>query len=814
MKRLVLPAFCGLFVLSTFSAAGTGPSKAKLEVFPQGIVMSDPREVRRVLISLQQADGSKLDLTGASKLTTTSDVVRIDESGVIHPVKDGVAVIEAAANGMTARFEVTVRGLSEKHPVGFVKDVVPILGKAGCNSGPCHGGAKGKNGFKLSLRGYDPAFDYGALIQDLSGRRFNRADPAQSLLLLKPTMGVAHGGGLRFPVSSRYYNTLVQWIREGVKLDDEKTGAVTGIKLFPSDILMNKSGLSQQMLVLARYPDGSERDVTLESTYVSSTPAVAEVSDSGLVRSLRKGESTIQVRYQGQVVSVPVTALPDKAGFQWTQLPQHNYVDRLVDEKLKRLRIVPSRLCSDAEFMRRVSLDLTGLLPRPQDVRAFLADPEPSGIRRSKLIDRLLASPEYVDHWTLKWGDLLQCNRRFLGEKGLWTYRSWIRKSIAENKPYDQFVREIVEADGSTFGNPAANFFRATREPKVMMETVSQVFLGVRMMCANCHDHPFEPWTQRSYYEMTAFFGGVALKEGAQSDEEVVYEKRQGYEIRHPKYGYEVTAKFPFGNPAQLDTHGERRIQFAQWLTSKDNPYFANAIANRIWSYFFGRGIIDPVDDLRPSNPSSNPALLAALAEDLKRANFDLKHLMRRIANSRVYQAAYTTNEWNEDDGTNFSHQRPRRLAAEQLLDAVALATGTALNFEGVPKGYQAQQLPDSKIAVGGFLDLFGRPPRESSCECERRGDISLGQALNLINGGVIADAIADPDGRVAKLVLSGAGDQKIVEDLYLATLSRMPDSGEVRLSVDYLKGGNNRAERAQDLLWALLNSHAFLFNR
>ncbi len=313
---------------------------------------------------------------------------------------------------------------------------------------------------------------------------------------------------------------------------------------------------------------------------------------------------------------------------------------------------------------------------------------------------------------------------------------------------------------------------------------------------------------------MTAFFGGVALKEGAQSDEEVVYEKRQGYEIRHPKYGYEVTAKFPFGNPAQLDTHGERRKQFAQWLTSKDNPYFANAIANRIWSYFFGRGIIDPVDDLRPSNPSSNPALLAALAEDLKRANFDLKHLMRRIANSRVYQAAYTTNEWNEDDGTNFSHQRPRRLAAEQLLDAVALATGTALNFEGVPKGYQAQQLPDSKIAVGGFLDLFGRPPRESSCECERRGDISLGQALNLINGGVIADAIADPDGRVAKLVLSGTGDQKIVEDLYLATLSRMPDSGEVRLSVDYLKGGNNRAERAQDLLWALLNSHAFLFNR
>jgi hypothetical protein len=346
-------------------------------------------------------------------------------------------------------------------------------------------------------------------------------------------------------------------------------------------------------------------------------------------------------------------------------------------------------------------------------------------------------------------------------------------------------------------------------------------------MCANCHDHPFESWTQRNYYEMTAFFGGVARKEGAQSDEEVIYEKRDGFEVRHPKYGYEVPARFPFavarrdsigsgsaGVPVATKPDESRRERFANWLTSRDNPYFAAAISNRTWSYFFGRGIIDPVDDLRPSNPASNPALLAALAEELKKTNFDLRRLMRTIANSRTYQASYVVNEWNEEDETNFSHQLPRRLSAEQLLDAVGRASGSGTIFEGMPEGFSAQQLPDPRVGMGGFLDLFGRPQRESACECERRGDISLAQALNLVNGSIVADAVADAEGRVAKLLLAGATDTKIVEELYLATLSRMPDEGELKMSTKHLRGGDNRAERAQDLLWALLNSHAFLFNR
>ncbi|HEV8132689.1 MAG TPA: DUF1549 domain-containing protein [Acidobacteriota bacterium] len=788
-------------------------TKPGLDIQPSDIVFTSPREIRRVLVTARSADGTTQDITGSAQLKTSSDAVQIDKGGLMSPVKDGTARIDVSANGMTTSFTVTVRGLSENQPVGFVKDVMPILGRAGCNSGVCHGAAKGKAGFKLSLRGYDARFDYAMLVNDLWGRRFNRADPAQSLILLKPTTIVAHGGGLRFPAISSYYDTIAAWIAQGAKFNDEKTGLVSKLEVIPSEILMHKPGLAQQMLVLAHYPDGSTRDVTLESVFTSSASTIAEVSDSGLVKSLRKGESVILVRYQGQFASVPVTALTEKTGFQWVRLPQHNFIDKLIDAKLKRLKILPSPLCTDAEFVRRVYLDLTGLIPRPEEVSVFLDDPEDGHTKRSRLINQLLDSNEYVDYWSLKWGDLLQCNRRFLTEKGVWSYRNWIRQSVARNKPYDQFVREIIIAGGSTFTNPPANFYRVTKEPKVAMETASQLFMGVRMMCAQCHDHPFEPWTQKNYYEMAAFFGGIAIKEGAGSGEAVVYEKRDGYEIRHPKYGYVVPANFPFA-PAHVNPEENRRRQFAGWLTSKENPYFSVAIANRLWSYFFGRGIIDPVDDLRPSNPSSNPALLSALANEVQKSNFDLKQLMRTVVNSRTYQSSYRVNEWNADDENNFSHQRPRRLTAEQLLDAVAVATGSKVKFEGVPENFRAEQLPDPRVDMGGFLDLFGRPARESPCECERRGDISLGQALNLVNGGTLADAIADRQGRVAKLILAEADDVAIVRDLYLATFGRRPDAPELRRAGDYLKAGNNRAERAQDILWALLNSPAFLFNK
>ncbi|HEY2933793.1 MAG TPA: DUF1549 and DUF1553 domain-containing protein [Acidobacteriota bacterium] len=787
---------------------------ASLEIQPAKIVLSSPRDLGRVLVTAVMPDGTRQDFTPKAQLNSISDVINIDRSGLIHPLKDGAASVEVSAGDMKTRFDVTVQGMAQNQEVGFVRDVMPILGKTGCNSGVCHGAAKGKNSFKLSLRGYDAAFDHAMLVNDLWGRRFNRADPQQSLILLKPTTRVAHGGGLRFPVDSPYYQTVSTWIAQGARFNDEKAGMVERLEVLPSEIMMARPGLAQQMLVVAHYPDGSRRDVTSESVFSSSSTSIADVSDTGLVTSIRKGEAVILVRYQGQFVPVGITALTEKRGFHWTPLPQHNYIDRLIDTKLKRLKIAAAPLCSDAEFIRRVSLDLTGQIPRPEDARAFLEDPAESKIKRSRLVEKLLASPAYIDHWTLKWGDLLQSNRRFLGEKGLWSFRNWIRQSIAENRPYDQFVREIIIAGGSTFRNPPANFYRVSREPKVAMETASQLFMGVRMMCAQCHDHPFEPWTQKNYYQMTAFFGGIALKEGADAGEEIVYEKRTDFQVKHPKYGYNVPAGFPFAAPAHVDPDRDRREQFAAWLTSRENPYFSMAISNRIWSYFFGRGIIDPVDDLRPSNPSANPALLAALANDLKKNNFDLKHLMRTIANSRAYQSSFRINQWNEDDEINFSHQRPRRLPAEQLLDAVSAATGSRIRFEGLPEDFLAGQLPDSTAGAGGFLDLFGRPARESACECERKDDISLGQTLNLVNGGTLADAIADPAGRVAKLILSGADDPTIVQEFYLASYSRRPEAEEMKRSLAYLRAGANRAERAQDLLWALLNSPAFLFNR
>jgi hypothetical protein len=453
-------------------------------------------------------------------------------------------------------------------------------------------------------------------------------------------------------------------------------------------------------------------------------------------------------------------------------------------------------------------------LPAPQEIRAFLADP--SKAKRAKLIDKLIASPAYVDHWTLKWGDLLQNSTKYLGEKGAYEFREWIRDSIASRKPYDKMVRELLTSYGSTYENPAANFFRVTRDPKPTMEKTTQVFLGVRIVCAQCHDHPFERWTQNQYYEMAAFFSAVGLRPGYEVGEEIVYDQRADYEMKHPKDGRVMRPKFLV--PASMETSAaptdqSRRTAYADWITSKKNPFFARSTVNRVWSYFFGRGIIDPVDDIRASNPPSNPALLDALTKDFIDHNFDLAYVMRTITNSRTYQASLVTNEWNTKDVDNFSHAVPRRLSAEELMDALSQATGVRPAFPEAPPDTRAEQLNDPHIGKDGFLDLFGRPARESSCECERRTDLSLPQALNLVNGQTISDAVADSNARIAKAVLAGRGDRDLLEELYLASLSRPPSTPEMEQGLKYLESGAGRAARAQDLLWALVNSKAFLYN-
>jgi hypothetical protein len=695
----------------------------------------------------------------------------------------------------------------------FYRDVAPILNKAGCTSGPCHGSAKGKNGFKLSLRGYDPRFDYEALLYDLSGRRFNRAEPGRSLMLAKPTMEVAHQGGFRFAADSDYYKIILNWIANGVPYGDPAKDSVDVLEVSPKEIQMTKPGDTAQVKVTARFKDGATRDVTREATVESNVPDVAKVSDDAGVKGERVGEATLLVRYQGKFSTVPVTILNPKPGFAWKAFPQHNYIDQFIDAKLQRLKIQPSPAADDAVFLRRASLDLTGQLPSPDQVRAFLADPATSRSKRARIIDQLIASPAYVDHWTVKWGDLLQSSRKYLGDKGVYSFREWIRESIASNKPYDKLVRELLVARGSSYDEPAVNYFRSSRDAKPTMEKTTQVFLGVRMVCAQCHDHPFERWTQNQYYQMAAFFSAVGLRPGYEVGEEILFDQRAEYEMKHPKDGRVVMPEFLIAStaPVKIPTDQSRREALADWLVSKDNPFFAKAITNRVWSYFFGAGIIDPVDDIRASNPPVNAPLLDALTKDFIDRGFDMRQLMRTIANSRAYQASIATNEWNAQDGTNFSHAIPRRMTAEQLMDAVAAAAGSRPQFPDVPADMTASQFPDPHIGKEGFLDVFGRPLRESACECERRRDFSLPQALNLVNGKTISDAVADPKGRVSKLVLSGKANAAVVEELYLAALSRMPDKAELELGVQYLSGGA-KATRAQDLLWALLNSKAFLY--
>jgi hypothetical protein len=701
---------------------------------------------------------------------------------------------------------------AEANKVSFVRDVEPILNKVGCTQGTCHGAAKGKGGFKLSLRGYDPEYDYRGLIQDLSGRRFNRVDPGRSLMLLKPTAQIPHGGGLRFDTESAYYKTIYRWIAEGADFGDPVSAQVTKLDIEPSEMLAPKTGMTQQLKIVAHYADGGSRDVTKEALYSSNTPTVADIDGTGVIKTERKGEAAMLIRYEGKLAVFNVTVLTEKQGFQWKPMEETSYIDRFINAKLERLKILPSEPAGDSEFLRRVSYDLIGVPPTVEELQAFLAD-KGAG-KHSRTIDRLMADPRFIDHWALKWGDLLQVTRTRMGDKGMWAFREWIRESLAINKPYDQMARELITARGSTFQNPPANFFRFTRDPKVAMETTTQLFLGVRMVCAQCHDHPFEQWTQNQYFQLTAFFGAVGIKDGMDSNEEIVYEKREGFEIKHPKDGRIMPAKFLYGVDKMSPREADLRQSLAEWLTSHDNPLFGKAMANRVWSYFFGHGIIEPVDDIRASNPPVNPQLLDALTKDFVDHNYDLRRLIRTIANSRTYQLSFNANEWNMDDETNFSHALPRRLNAEQLFDGISIATGTRPFFKEAPAGFTAEELPDPKVGKGGFLELFGQPDRQTSCECERRTDVSLVQALNLLNGATIADAIADEHGRVSKLILTGAADREIVEQLYLAALDRKPEPKELDLAQTYLGSGMNRAERAQDLLWALLNSNAFLFNR
>jgi hypothetical protein len=722
-----------------------------------------------------------------------------------------IYIAVAAPFGTAAQLEVLP--LSDARPVSFRRQVIAVLTQAGCNAGACHGTPSGKNGFRLSLRGYLPDVDYDNLTHDMHGRRVNSLDADRSLILLKATGQVPHEGGKRFDVGSSQYKILRDWIAAGRPSDLETAPRLVRLELLPARAVVNEPERTQQIRVVGHFVDGSTGDVTSLACFSSSDVETADVSPAGAVASRKMGEAAILVRYLDATATSRLTFLKDVPGFVWPDLPESNYVDRHVFAKLRLLRLPPSDLTTDEEFLRRAFLDVCGILPTPDEARAFLADKSPD--KRAKLIDVLPERPEYADFGSLKWADKLGCNNRFVGAAGAYKYRRWIREAIATNRPFDEWVREILTATGPNYSQPASGFYRRIRDPDSRVETVAQLFLGVRVQCARCHNHPAERWTQDDYFGLAAFFPRIKYKDsdnfiGIYNKEEVVYVDRAG-EVTHPRTGQTVAPKYLGGAAAAANDTDDRRQVLAEWLTSRDNPFFARTAVNRIWFHMFGRGIVEPVDDFRDSNPPSNDELLDALAADFAARGFDTKHVIRTIMNSRTYQFSSRPNELNAADVKYFSHAQLRLLTAEQLLDAISQVTGSSEKFAGLPLGTRAAELPDGEF-YHRFLRTFGQPQRSSACECERESDSTLTQALHLIGGRVVHNKLRADDGRVQRLASSNMLPNEVLDELYLAALSRFPNSDERQVGLNHLESATERRAAVEDLTWALINSKEFLF--
>lgn len=700
--------------------------------------------------------------------------------------------------------------------VSFRNDVMPVLSKGGCNAGTCHGNKNGKGGFKLSLRGQDAEQDYQTLTRDTFSRRINSMEPEASLILLKPTTTVPHEGGQRFKPGSEGYGILKEWIAAGMPNDCESAPALKRIAVTPSDKVLVAPAREVQLQVRAEFTDGSSRDITSMAVYDPATPLVT-VSADGRVLGKSAGESTVLVRYLNKQEPVRLAFVPARPGFKWTKPPANNYVDEHIWAKLKLVRMNPSNLSSDATFMRRAYLDLLGILPTADEAKTFLV----AG-KRSKLIDQLLLRPEHADFWALKWADLLQVEAHSLDNKGVQNFHHWIRQSVAENMPLDQFAREILMARGSTYRNPAANYYRPNRNPVSRAKAAAQVFLGTRLQCAECHNHPHERWTQDDYYDWAAVFSRVSYK--------VIENKRDISSDQHEWKGEQVVFPAGSGSVKNLRTGKEAAPRFlgdyssanddvATWLTT--NRTFARVQVNRIWYHLMGRGLVDPPDDFRATNPASHPQLLEALTDDFIKHKFDVRYLIRLIMNSRAYQLASKANDTNSEDEKNYSHAIIRRLGAEQLLDCQSQATGVPLKFSGYPRGMRAAQLPGVRPEAKGhrranqldrFLELFGKPPRLLTTDTERSCECNMSQAFQLISGPTVNEMLAERENRITRLIAANKSNREMLDELFWTALTRPPTDKELDVLLPRLNRAENFRAELEDVLWGLLNSKEFVF--
>jgi hypothetical protein len=805
-STLFLTIVCGVLP----ATARASDLARSLEVLPARARLSGPEATQRLVVLGVLDDGSRVDLTARAQFEMARPgVATVDARATIRPVADGDAEVVVRVGPAEARVPVRVDRATAERKVNFRHEIEPVLTKLGCNQGACHGSQHGKGGFRLSLLGFEAEPDYTAIVKSAGGRRVTPFLPEESLLLLKPTLAVAHAGGKRMEAGSAEYDLIRLWLEQGASGPIKDDPTVASIEVLPARRLM-EAGQEQRLVVVATLSDGTGRDVTAQARFDTLNEAVAKVEPSGLARTVGQGETNIMVRYQGRAAMARLTVpfAKDKA----FDFPARNVLDEKAAAKWRELGLAPSDLCTDSEFLRRAMLDAIGTTPTPAEVEEFLDDPSPD--KRSKLVDRLLDRPEYVDFWALKWGDLLRVDSDKLGAQGMLAFNLWLRNAFRANKPVDAMVEELVTAQGSIFTVGPANYFRVAATPDDLAETTAQVFMGVRLQCAKCHHHPFEAYGQDDYYGLAAYFARIKTKNsqefGLFGREQVIYVAKTG-EVRQPRSG-QVMKPRPLGD-APSDDPVDRRRALARWLSSAENPWLARNVANRYWGYLMGKGLVNPIDDLRATNPPSNPELLDALAAEFVKGGFDLKALLRLIMNSRVYQLSALPNPDNRLDDTFFTHYRIKRLTAEQLLDAINAATGRPEKFKGQPLGVRAISLPDTTYP-SYFLDTFGRPLRNSACECERSPDPNLGQALHLMNGDLINRKVSDPAGRLAGLLKDPRlTDGSLVRTLYLATFNRPPTDAEVAAASALIADGPGRLLGAQDLFWGLLNSKEFLFN-
>ncbi len=822
MIRRAHRRFSSVLLPAALLAAGLGPRNlpaaqplAALSIEQPAYASLRGADARRQLVVTgRDAAGQVTDVTHkVSFEASPPGVVSIDPSGLVTPVADGTAkVIAKSPGGVTGEIELKVESFSIPLPISFPNQIVPIFTKLGCNSGGCHGKASGQNGFRLSLLGFYPEDDHEFLVKEGRGRRILASAPEQSLILLKATNTLPHGGGQRIEPESYEYRLLKRWMLQGMPYGGPNDPKVARLEVLPETRTMERGG-EQQLEVFAHYTDGSIEDVTRMAQFEANDKEMAEVSPAGLFKAQDlTGEVAVMVRFQGQVgvfrASIPLGVKAQSVP------PARNFIDELVFKKLEVLGIPPSGLCDDATFIRRACLDIAGRLPAADEAKQFLADKD--GAKRDKLIDRLLASTDYADFFANKWGAVLR-NKKVNGNytRGAYAFHEWIRDGLYHDKPYDQFAREIVAATGETGQNPPVVWYRSLKTIENQVEDTAQLFLGLRIQCARCHHHPFERWSQDDYYGFSAFFSRVQRKGGlnGRQDEQRIVHGRGQASGRNPRTGATLKPAGLGATPLDIGPGEDPRSSLAAWMADPKNPFFAPALVNRYWKHFFGRGIVEAEDDMRVTNPPSNPQLLQAVSESFVKSGFGLKGLVRAICQSSVYQLDSVPNEHNARDKQNYSRYYPKRLNAEVLYDAIGQMTGVPTAFPGMPEGMRAVQLPDSNES-NYFLTVFGKPQGDSACECERSGEASLAQSLYLLNSSEVQGKLSAGTGRAAKLAQDAArSDDEKIRDLYLAVFSREPSKEDLELAQGHLKKVPEKQRAYEDIVWALINTKEFLFN-